>query len=254
MNAAPPAGGSARLEVRIAEKTYPGADGVPVAALRDLTFSLGAGRIGALLGPSGGGKTTTLRIIAGLDPHFSGSVTRPGQGRLGIVFQEPRLLPWRTVEQNVTLAVEAAGLEGGGEAALYPLLGLENHRSRFPGELSLGLARRAAIARAFAVDPDLLLLDEPFVSLDSDTARRLRRELIALQARTCPTTILVTHDRDEALALADDVFVLGGQPGRIVAAMSIPSPREERRPDDIQDLRRDLDSLMIAERPAAGPE
>jgi ABC-type nitrate/sulfonate/bicarbonate transport system ATPase subunit len=191
-----------------------------------------------------------LRIIAGLDGRFSGSVERPGQGRLGIVFQEPRLLPWRTVEQNVALAMEAAGLEPGREAALYPLLGLENHRTRFPGELSLGLARRAAIARAFAVNPDLLLLDEPFVSLDNETAARLRQELIELQARSRPTTILVTHDRDEALALADEIFVLGGQPARIVAAMSVARPREERRSDDIARLRRDLEELLGAGRSA----
>jgi NitT/TauT family transport system ATP-binding protein len=239
--------------VRIAEKTYPGADGVPVAALRGLDLTLTAGRVGALLGPSGGGKTTTLRIIAGLDRHFSGTVTQPGEGRLGIVFQEPRLLPWRTVEQNVALAVEAAGLEPGREAALYPLLGLENHRSRFPGELSLGLARRAAIARAFAVDPDLLLLDEPFVSLDAETAARLRAELIALQARARPTTILVTHDRDEALALADEIFVLGGQPGRIVATMSLAQPREHRRPEDIARSRRALEDLLVGS-PASASE
>jgi ABC-type nitrate/sulfonate/bicarbonate transport system ATPase subunit len=160
------------------------------------------------------------------------------------MFQEPRLLPWRTVEQNVALAVEAAGLEAGREAALYPLLGLENHRTRFPGELSLGLARRAAIARAFAVDPDLLLLDEPFVSLDADTAVRLRQELIELQARARPTTILVTHDRDEALALADEIFVLGGKPARIVGSMKIPHPREHRRAEDIGRLRHALDDLM----------
>jgi ABC-type nitrate/sulfonate/bicarbonate transport system ATPase subunit len=244
LNAAPTVGGSARLEVRIAEKTYPGAEGNPVTVLRDLAFSLPPGRVGALLGPSGGGKTTTLRIIAGLDRSFTGSVERPGKGRLGIVFQEPRLLPWRTVEQNVLIAVEAAGLQQGPEAALYPILGLENHRTRYPGELSLGLARRAAIARAFAVAPDLLLLDEPFVSLDDDTAARLRAELTALQARSQPTTILVTHDRNEAVALSDEVFILGGHPARVVAQLSIRPPRERRSGETILRLRSDLDALM----------
>lgn len=230
--------------MRIAEKTYPGAHGVPAAALRDLAFSLPAGHVGALLGPSGCGKTTTLRIVAGLDAAFRGDVKRPGKGRLGIVFQEPRLLPWRTVEQNVHLAMEAAGLTPGSEAGLFPMLGLDAHRRRYPGELSLGLARRAAIARAFAVEPDLLLLDEPFVSLDPETATRLRAELAALQARTRPTTLIVTHDRDEALALADHVFVLGGSPARIVADLAVEPPREARSPRDIIQLRQRLEALV----------
>ena len=213
MNDAQTAGGSGRLEVDIRRKTFPGARGAPVEALREMAFSLPAGAFGALIGPSGSGKTTTLRIIAGLDPAFEGAVSRPGQGRLGIVFQEPRLLPWRTVEDNVRIAMQAAGVEPGEEEPLYAMLGLAQHRDRYPGELSLGLARRASIARAFAVRPDLLLLDEPFVSLDSETATRLRGELATLHARTHPTTLLVTHDLDEALLLADVVFVLGGEPG-----------------------------------------
>ena len=205
-----------------------------------MAFSLPAGAFGALIGPSGSGKTTTLRIIAGLDPAFEGAVSRPGQGRLGIVFQEPRLLPWRTVEDNVRIAMQAAGVEPGEEEPLYAMLGLAQHRDRYPGELSLGLARRASIARAFAVRPDLLLLDEPFVSLDSETATRLRGELATLHARTHPTTLLVTHDLDEALLLADVVFVLGGEPGRIVATMPIPTPREARDPPTLAALRAEL--------------
>ncbi len=243
-----PVGASDRLEVAIAEKTYPGARGAPVTALRDLAFTLGAGLVGALIGPSGGGKTTTLRIVAGLDDDFRGTVRRPGQGRLGIVFQEPRLLPWRTLEENVALAVEAAGLPAGSEDPLYAMLGLSDHRDRYPGELSLGLARRGAIARAFAVRPDLLLLDEPFVSLDPETALRLRGELAELQARTRPTTLLVTHDIGEALALADHVFVMGGSPGRIVAAMPISLPRDLRDAAALADLRADLAALRAGGR------
>ena len=236
----PPVGASDRLEVEIAAKTYPGARGTPVPALRNLGFVLEAGRIGALIGPSGVGKTTVLRIVAGLDERFEGAVRRPGRGRLGIVFQEPRLLPWRTLQENVVLATEAAGLPRGSEEPLYELLGLSAHRDLYPGELSLGLARRGAIARAFAVKPDLLLLDEPFVSLDPETALRMRDELAGLQARTRPTTLLVTHDLGEALALADQVFVLGGQPGRIVAAMPVLVPRAERTAAVLSALREDL--------------
>lgn len=242
----PTAGGSDRLEVGIAEKTYPGATGGPVAALRDVAFGLGRGQVGALVGRSGGGKTTILRIVAGLDVGIRGTVTRPGRGRLGIVFQEPRLLPWRTLEQNVRLAREAAGLPAGGDAPLYDMLGLQDHRGRYPGELSLGLARRAAIARAFAVEPDLLLLDEPFVSLDGATALRLRGELAALQERTRPTTLLVTHDLEEALALADIVFVLAGSPGRIAATMPIETPRAARDATILAALGRRLAPLLPA--------
>jgi NitT/TauT family transport system ATP-binding protein len=240
LNDAPIAGGSARLDVDIRSKTFPGARGAPVEALRGVALSLPAGAFGALIGPSGCGKTTTLRIVAGLDPDFEGHVSRPGQGRLGIVFQEPRLLPWRTVEQNVALAMEAAGLPPGPDEPLYAMLGLSAHRDRYPRELSLGLARRAAIARAFAVQPDLLLLDEPFVSLDADTASRLRGELAALHARTRPTTLLVTHDIDEALQLADVVFVLGGQPGRVVARMPVDAPRDQRGGPKLAALRAEL--------------
>jgi NitT/TauT family transport system ATP-binding protein len=123
------------------------------------------------------------------------------------------------------------------------MLGLSAHRDRYPGELSLGLARRAAIARAFAVQPDLLLLDEPFVSLDPDTAARLRSELALLHDRTRPTTLLVTHDLDEALLLADTVFVLGGQPGRIVAQMRVAVPRPDRDAATLARLRAELSAL-----------
>src|SRR5215831_3819059 len=154
---------TSRLEVSIRHKSYHGASGGELNVINGLTLALAYGEVGALVGPSGCGKTTLLRIIAGLDPDFEGSVQLPEPGKLGMVFQEPRLLPWRTVEQNVRLAapeVTAAGLD-----TLFQTLGLKAHRNHYPGELSLGLARRVALARAFAVEPDLLLLDEPFVSL-----------------------------------------------------------------------------------------
>jgi ABC-type nitrate/sulfonate/bicarbonate transport system ATPase subunit len=138
-------------------------------------FSTGLSLLGncaALVGPTGCGKITLLRIVAGLDRDFDGIVAIPAHGTLAMVFQEPRLLPWRTVEQNVRLAaprVTDAGLE-----LLFHTLGLEAHRAHYPGELSLGLARRVALARAFAAKPDLLLLDEPFVSLDDALAARLQ--------------------------------------------------------------------------------
>ena len=146
--------------------------------LRGLKFALPAGAVAALVGPSGCGKTTLLRIIAGLDRDFPGAVNLPEHGKLGMVFQEPRLLPWRTVEQNVRLAAPEA--TDADLDVLFAALGLAAHRAHYPGELSLGLARRVALARAFAVKPDLLVLDEPFVSLDDALAERLRDELADL--------------------------------------------------------------------------
>ena len=159
-----PAGVPGRLEVDVKHKSFAAASGGKLHVLDGLALSLGNGEVGALVGPSGCGKTTLLRIIAGLDRDYEGSIALPDHGRLGVVFQEPRLLPWRTLEQNVRLAAPEA--DDATLAALFRTLGLDAHRNLFPGELSLGLARRAALARAFAVEPDLLLLDEPFVSLD----------------------------------------------------------------------------------------
>src|SRR6201999_2837599 len=205
LNDARTAGDAAPLELRIDAKRFVSADGASVEVVRGLELRLEAGSFGALIGPSGCGKTTILRIAAGLDPDFRGQLRTPGSGRLGIVFQEPRLLPWRTVEDNIRLALPAH------EAAvdltdLVAILGLESHLTRYPGELSLGLARRAAIARAFAVRPDFLLLDEPFVSLDEAVATRLRSELVALTTRTKVTTLFVTHDLEEAVQLGDHLF------------------------------------------------
>ena len=213
-----PAGGPGPLEVRIARKRVANAAGEAVEILSDLVFRLEPGEVGALIGPSGCGKTTCIRIVAGLDPAFEGAVDRP-EGPLAVVFQEPRLLPWRSVEDNILLAAPRLG-EAELEALLQPL-GLTDHRAHFPGELSLGLARRVALARAFAVKPALLLLDEPFVSLDAPLARALERELAALIAERSVTTVLVTHDVGEAIRLADRIFVLSPRPARILGEIAV---------------------------------
>jgi ABC-type nitrate/sulfonate/bicarbonate transport system ATPase subunit len=227
LNDAQPAGDAAPLELRIDAKTYRSVDGTPVEVVRGVRLRLEAGSFGALIGPSGCGKTTILRIAAGLDRDFHGELRPPGSGRLGMVFQEPRLLPWRTVEQNIRLALPvheaAADL-----TELIETLGLGSHLARYPSELSLGLARRAAIARAFAARPDFLLLDEPFVSLDEAVALRLRNELVALTTRTKVTTLFVTHDLPEAVQLADRLFFLSDRPARILFEKSLPPPRGTR--------------------------
>ena len=242
------AGDAAPLELCIESKTYLSADGTPVEVVRGLKLRLEAGSFGALIGPSGCGKTTILRIAAGLDPDFRGEIRTPGAGRLGIVFQEPRLLPWRTVEQNIRLALPA-GDSAADLTELVDILGLGSHLARYPGELSLGLARRTAIARAFAGWPDFLLLDEPFVSLDQAIADRLRDELVALTTRTRVTTLFVTHDLDEAIQLSDRLFLLCDRPTRIIAEKSLPPSRGKRDKDivaSIGDEMRRLVSQMAA--------
>ena len=206
--------------------------------LGELAFSLGNGEVAALVGPSGCGKTTLLRIIAGLDSDFEGSVALPAHGMLGMVFQEPRLLPWRTVEQNVRLAAPQATDAALG--TLFQALGLTAHRDHFPGELSLGLARRVALARAFAVEPDLLLLDEPFVSLDDALAARLRDELADLVNRRPITTLLVTHNVDEAIGLADRLLLLSLSPARVLADVPVTRPRTPRTPQELATMREEI--------------
>ena len=233
-----PAGVRNRLDVGIKQKCFRTASGGNIQVLGELAFSLGAGEVAALVGPSGCGKTTLLRIIAGLDHDFDGSVALPAHGTLGMVFQEPRLLPWRTVEQNVRLA--APGATDGALDALLLALGLGAHRDHFPGELSLGLARRVALARAFAVEPDLLLLDEPFVSLDDALATRLREELAELVNRRPVTTLLVTHNVEEAIALADRLLLLSPSPARVIAEVPVTRPRTARSPDELAAMREDV--------------
>jgi NitT/TauT family transport system ATP-binding protein len=167
-----------------------------------------------------------LRIVAGLDTEFEGTIRRPAAGTLGMVFQEPRLLPWRTVEDNVRLV--APNLSDAALAELFAVLELEAHRSHYPGELSLGLARRVALARALAVDPDLLLLDEPLVSLDEALAARLRAQLAALMESRPITTLLVTHNLEEAVRLADRILLLSPRPARIIGEVPLATPRSAR--------------------------
>jgi len=210
------------LDVSIARKALRTASGQTRSILHDVDFSLRQGEVCALLGPSGCGKTTLLRIVSGLDADFEGRLVLPREHKIGMVFQEPRLLPWRSVAQNLRLVGTSSDND---LAEIVAALRLSRHLDHFPGELSLGLARRVAIARAFAVKPDLLLLDEPFVSLDAALAARLREELLALVLKRKATTLIVTHDVEEAIAIADRILVLSAAPGRLIADRTIEAPR-----------------------------
>jgi ABC-type nitrate/sulfonate/bicarbonate transport system ATPase subunit len=229
----------------IREKRYPRVRGAQShVALAGLSLQVAAGEFVALVGPSGCGKTTFLNIVAGLDRDFAGDIRlapRPdGQpARVGYVFQEPRLLPWRTVYENIALVLPPQRAETVVKDVLQAV-GLANAQDLYPLQLSVGMSRRVAIARAFAIEPDLLLMDEPFVSLDHDTVEQLRDLLLRLwHAR--PTTILfVTHDMREALVLADRLVLLSGTPGHVVADVPVSLVRNRRHSTEIEQLRDEI--------------
>ena len=234
-----PVGAVVPLRVDIAEKTFRSVQGGLVTAIRGLSFEVRQGEFACLLGPSGCGKTTTLRILLGLDKDFSGSFQLPegGSNRIAAVFQEPTLLPWRTVEQNVRLALPK-NLRDANLDWLFDSLGLGGMRSLFPSELSLGLARRAALARAFATEPAVLLLDEPFASLDGQTAERLRHLLLFVWSARPMTALMVTHNLLEALMLSDRIIVLSPRPAHVLGVFDVRLPRQHRNPQVMSDLLR----------------
>jgi ABC-type nitrate/sulfonate/bicarbonate transport system ATPase subunit len=174
--------------------------------LNAITFDVEDNAVTALLGPSGIGKTTLLRILAGLESDDASH--SPTTGRVGFVFQEPRLMPWLTAVENISLVAPALDW-----LARVGLAGFEHH---YPRQLSLGMARRVALARALAVEPDLLILDEPFASLDAETASAIKALLLDVLRKRPITTILVTHDASDVAAFGATVMTLSGSPASII--------------------------------------
>lgn len=206
--------GADALAVAIAGKSYDRR-----AVLEEVRFTIRAREVVALFGPSGTGKSTTLRIALGLDRDFVGSVRR-GPGRVGVMFQEPRLLPWLTLAENIRL-VATDGAPPPDIEALLASVGLADGAWLLPRALSLGMARRAALARALAVAPALLVLDEPFASLDPALAASLAAR-VAFEAREHDAAVLIaTHGLDQALTIADRVLVLHGSPARLEADLAV---------------------------------
>ena len=207
----------------------------PTVALDGMELDVAGGEVVALIGPNGSGKSTFLRVAAGLVRPYRGSVTLDRQPvvapdpRIGLVFQEPRLLPWRSVAANVTYPLELAGWAPARRAArlgeLLELVGLAGAEGLRPVQLSGGMRQRAALARALALSPEVLLLDEPFSALDALTRERFGLELLRLQERTSTTVVLVTHSIPEAILLADRVVVMTPRPGRVAAEVRIDAPR-----------------------------
>ena len=238
MNDVRPAGATSRFEIRIEEKTHVGADGTRIPAIRDLVLEVQPQSMTVLMGPSGCGKTTLLRIVAGLDDRFIGKVHVPDNARIGVMFQEPRLLPWRTVEQNIEIVAEDH-IERRARASRF----CGRHR-RHAAALSAGAVAWACpprcLARAFAPHPDLLLLDEPFVSLDERTADRLRRLLLDVWSARPTTAILVTHNPREAILLADQLVLLAPRPTHVVAMVPIAIPQAKRDAAMVEEIYADL--------------
>ncbi|MEP7157878.1 MAG: ABC transporter ATP-binding protein [Chloroflexota bacterium] len=203
--------------------------------LDDVSFDVPQNGIVAVLGPNGSGKSTLLRLISGLLAPNAGQVLIDGapvadaDQRVGLVFQEPRLLHWRTTADNVAFPLELAGVSREERAerarALLDLVGLAGFARAYPHQLSGGMRQRAAIARALARDPQILLLDEPFSALDALTRERFNAELLDIWQRTGTTIVIVTHSIAEAVFLADEVVVLTDRPGRVAAQVPVPLGR-----------------------------
>lgn len=185
--------------------------------LRNVSFQVEAGSFVVITGPSGGGKSTLLNIVAGLDKDFQGKVDScDGEPRLAFVFQTPRLLPWRTVYDNIALVLPEGDARRANIPELLERVGLTEAANAYPEMISLGMQRRVALARAFVLEPELLLMDEPFVSLDDPTAHSLRELLVELWSRKPTTVLFVTHDRAEAVMLGTRILRLAGGSASIV--------------------------------------
>jgi NitT/TauT family transport system ATP-binding protein len=223
------AGAAERLRIAIREKRFPAVgEAPPKLVIENMTLDVPASGVVALFGPSGCGKTTLLNLVAGLDLEFDGRVMLPEPARIGYVFQEPRLLPWLTVEDNLGLVLPDEAASDARIGAWLAEMGLADVRAVFANRLSLGMARRVALARAFIIQPTLLLMDEPFVSLDEPTADRLRRLLLETLRAHPATVLFVTHNLREAITLADRLVLLSSTPSRVVREIEVTLAPERR--------------------------
>lgn len=228
------------IQIRDLSMTYNGKNGEAITALENINLDIKEGEFISLLGPSGCGKTTLLRIIADLLQPTSGNVSILGlsphetrlQRKYGIVFQSPVLYDWRTVRRNICLPMEIMKVPKKERTEritrMLELVGLQDFGYKYPFELSGGMQQRVGIARALALNPDFLLMDEPFSALDEFTREKLNEDLLDIWSRTKKTVIFVTHNIPEAVFLSDRVVVLSPHPGRLSAIVDIDLPRPRK--------------------------
>ncbi|ETR78779.1 ABC transporter [Afipia sp. P52-10] len=229
-------------------------EGKTLDVLDKVSVSVAPGEFVALLGPSGCGKSTLLRLVAGLEPPVAGTLKEDGLDIVGpnpsrvVVFQDPTLFPWRTVRDNVALGPAAQGLlkaKGGRIDEALALVGLASFAKAYPHQLSGGMAQRVALARALVNDPHILILDEPLGKLDSLTRLTMQSELVSLWQRAGFTALLVTHDVEEALFLANRVIVFSDRPAQVKADILVDKPYPRHRGDpDLAELRRQILGLL----------
>jgi NitT/TauT family transport system ATP-binding protein len=227
-----------RVRVDAVSKVYPAPRGKDLLALADVSLEIGDGEFVTILGPSGCGKSTLLQIVAGLETPTAGRVTfdgvPDGEALTAVVFQEHALFPWRSVHDNIVFGLEVRGVPAAAREAtarrLLELVGLTGFADRYPHHLSGGMRQRVAIARALAVEPALLLMDEPFSALDAQSRALMQLELLTLWERTRRSILYVTHQIQEAVLLGDRVVVMTRRPGRVLAVrpVPLPRPRDER--------------------------
>ncbi len=251
-----------KLEIRGVTKVFRSEEGV-ITALKDINLEVKPGEFLCIIGPSGCGKTTLLRMIAGLDYPTSGKIILDGKEvrgpspDRGMVFQEFSLFPWRTVLKNVEFGLQMQGIEAAKRREIakkyIELVGLEGFENHYPHELSGGMKQRVAIARALATEPSILLMDEPFGSVDAQTRNILQEELLQIWQQTGKTILFVTHSVDEAVYLADRVVVMSARPGRIVECMNISIKRPRKRTSvEANVIREQLLKLLITEHKKTG--
>jgi NitT/TauT family transport system ATP-binding protein len=250
--------GQQMLQVKNVCKTFDGGRGA-LDVLRDICFDVAAGEFISIIGPSGCGKTTLLRILHGLEPTTSGVVSVSGKRveapspSSAMVFQQFNLFPWLTVARNVAFGLEVAKFAVAQRKEMTDrfirLVGLQGFSEHYPHELSGGMQQRVGLARALALDPDVLLLDEPFGALDAITREQLQREIAVILAQSPKTVVFITHNMDEAIFFSDRILVMGTRPGRILeeVRVDLPRPREAdavRASHQFANMREHLWSLL----------
>lgn len=249
------------LQVENLSKTFDGND-APVIAIGDVSFAVERGAFVSILGPSGCGKTTLLRTIAGLEKPSSGQIVLDGKPvmepgpQLGVVFQEHRLFPWLTVRDNVEYGLARQGVPKKQRKEISDhylnMVGLAEFANQFPKALSIGMSQRVGIARALASDPDVLLMDEPFASVDAQTRRELHDELLNIWHQTNKTILFITHSVDEAVLLSQRVLVLSSRPSRVIKRFQIDSDYPRQETDlEFNEIRRQVLDVLYSTKASA---